>query len=298
MKRAREVGGQRVLDIDGRKLSYAEFGTPDGFPVIALHGTPGSRIKYAVAHEAAVRLGLRLISPDRWGYGRSDAPARPALADYARDVGALADALGLERFALLAISGGSPYAVATAAKLNGRVSSLALVSPMGPVTFRTQMRLFHRFCFLLLPRVPGASVAVFRFYRRLLSVRPDVAIRVASVATIRVDKDLIRTPEISQALVETFRSGLAHGVAGPAIDLQMFSRPWGVALGDIKAPTRVWLGTVDRNVPQSAARQLAELIPAAQLTLLPAQGHLWISRNYGEVLEWVARQSTESNQSR
>ena len=56
---------------DGRRLAYRAYGDPQGAAVIALHGTPGSRFKYAGSHAAALRSGIRLIALDRWGYGGS-----------------------------------------------------------------------------------------------------------------------------------------------------------------------------------------------------------------------------------
>jgi pimeloyl-ACP methyl ester carboxylesterase len=99
---------------DGRKLGYAEFGDPDGAPVIALHGTPGSRLMFALADQAARERGLRLIAPERPGYGLSDAKDFPTLHDAAADIISLADSLNLKDFALIGVSGGGPFAIAAA----------------------------------------------------------------------------------------------------------------------------------------------------------------------------------------
>jgi pimeloyl-ACP methyl ester carboxylesterase len=281
----------RLLDVgQGRNVSIAEYGAGDGFPVIALHGTPGSRLKYAAADATARSLGLRLISPDRWGYGQSESHPRPSLSKYADDMRALADMLGLERFALIGISGGGPFAVAVAAALGPRVARLALAGPVGPICAAPslEMRPFHRFCFRVLPRIPGGTALVFRAYRRLLQAAPRSAIAVASLGTARADKALAAMPDIQERLAAAFREGLRHGADGPVIDLKLFSRAWDVRVADIEAPTRLWLGSEDRNVPQSAARRLAAEIPGAELTLIEGHGHLWVLQNYADVLGWVA----------
>lgn len=285
------TGAPQILELGGgRRVSLAEFGSRDGIPIIALHGTPGSRLKYAAADALSRSLGVRLICPDRWGYGQSDAHRQPSLAVYAADIGALADKLRLDRFAVIGVSGGGPFAAAAAAVLGARVTRLALVGPVGPILAvpRSELRGFHRFCFRVLPRLPGGTTLVFRGYRRLLQVAPRAAIPVASIGTARADKALTRMADIRDRLAATFREGLRNGAAGPAIDLKLFARPWDIRLGDIEADTQLWLGVDDRNVPQAAAVKLAAEISGARLILLPGHGHLWVLRNYGSVIGWAA----------
>src|SRR5512140_2489608 len=89
---------------DGRNLSYAEYGDPQGRPLIGFHGMPGSRYFMSILDAPARQAGLRLVAPERPGYGGSS-PWRGGLLDYTRDVLALADALKFERFAVLGVSG-------------------------------------------------------------------------------------------------------------------------------------------------------------------------------------------------
>jgi len=279
-----------VIELEGgRRLCYAAYGAPDGVPVIALHGTPGSRLKYESAHEQAAALGLNLISLDRWGYGRTDLHPHPTMTRFADDVATLADRLGVSRFALIGISGGAPYACATAARLSDRVLRLALVSPLGPthVLAPDEMRLFHNFCFRTLPHIPGLATAIFRFYRRLLFIAPHSAIAVASLGSVQTDRDLMRTPIVQTELARMFREGLAIGGRGGVLDLTLFSRAWDFDLSDIAAPTRIWYGTHDRNVPQAAVARLAADVPGAIMTLLHGEGHFWISKGYLDVLTWL-----------
>lgn len=282
-------GAARTLTLaDGRRLAWHEVGTPQGDPVIALHGTPGSRLKYAGAHQDASRRGLRLICPDRWGYGLSDAPRCPSgLTAYAADIAELAGHLALPRFALVGISGGGPFAAAAAAVLAGRVTRLALVSPVGPIEQGSDLRFFHRLCFQWLPRVPGALHAVFAAYRAALLVAPDQAAGLAAAVARGADRRLMREPDVRRSLVETFRTGLAHGSAGGVLDIGLFARTWDFDPAVIAVPTRLWIGDEDRNVPLVPAMRLARRIPDATMALLERQGHFWIARNYAEVLSWL-----------
>src|SRR5919106_2686580 len=111
----------------GRRVGYAEFGDPGGKPVLAIHGTPGSRFMFARTDRAARARGLRIIAPERPGYGLSDYCHAGSLARLAADAVALADALGLDRFAVLGVSGGGPHALVAASAMLDRVALLALI---------------------------------------------------------------------------------------------------------------------------------------------------------------------------
>lgn len=121
---------------DGRRLSWHEFGDPDGSPVIYTAGTPVSGLGGGSYDETARAAGLRWISPDKPGYGGSDYQRQRSLTSWADDLAALAGHLGLDRFALAGESGGGPFTLAAALRLAGRVSVAALIAgagaPMGP----------------------------------------------------------------------------------------------------------------------------------------------------------------------
>ncbi|PGG96045.1 hypothetical protein GX51_08005 [Blastomyces parvus] len=104
-----------------RTLSFAEYGPQTGFPLLYFHGYPSSRLEARALTPLAHRLHLRIIAPDRPGFGRSTyAPSR-RIVDWPADVRALADHLGLARFAVLGGSGGGPYALACASEGGGGV---------------------------------------------------------------------------------------------------------------------------------------------------------------------------------
>lgn len=281
----------RTIDLaDGRIMMLREYGDPAGSPVIALHGTPASRLMYSAAKSAGAH-GLRLIAPDRWGYGGTSPHPRPRLAAFADDLARLADALGIERFALLGVSGGGPYAAATAALLGERVSALALVAPVGPIAdvpVPVKLSPFHVLCFRMLPRIPGSLRLVFAAFRLGLRSSPQRTIRVATLRSPKPDLAVLANPEVHARFIAMFAEGLKDGVVGALIDMQVFSRPWGVALDRVVAPAALWIGSADNNVPIDAACKLAAAIPNCELIKLPGEGHLWVALNYDGVLGWVA----------
>lgn len=281
----------RVLRLaDGRNLGFAVYGDPAGAPLLLLHGTPGAHSQIAIGHGAGKAAGLAIVAPDRWGYGRSDVPRAPSLSGFAADMAALMGYLGHQRFAVGGISGGGPYAVATAA-LGSQVTALALISPMGPVAdpaVLPSLMPFHRFCFTLLPRRPRLIRVIFRTFRASLYRSPRLAAKLATLRAGPRDRMLIAQPSIATWLLGSFKDGLSRGTEGPLQDLRTFARPWNVDFAGIRAPARLWIGTKDTAVPLKAARLLASSIPNCILSELPMEGHLWVTTHYPEVLRWIA----------
>ena len=121
------------IDVGGRTVCVAEAGEPEGHAVFCLHGTPGSRLFWHEVVEDAGKRGIRLIAYDRPGYGGSDPDPGRVVADAADDIAAIADALGVERYAVYGGSGGGPHALANAVRPERvvAVAALASVAPWG-----------------------------------------------------------------------------------------------------------------------------------------------------------------------
>jgi pimeloyl-ACP methyl ester carboxylesterase len=288
-----EPSRDQVLRLsDGRTLGWREYGAPSGSVVFMLHGTPGSRLKFTATKAHAHALGLRIIAPDRWGYGLTSTHPRPTLTAFATDLARIADHLAIDTFAVAAVSGGGPFAVAVAAGLAGRVSATALISPVGPIAnANVVLAPFHRFCFTVLPRWPQIICTIFGVYRRLIAYAPTLACRLVTAGAPQADRAIMQRPDVAARLLASFAEGLRPGSAGPAIDMVLFSRPWEIDFAAIAAPVRLWLGSDDVNVPATAAKLLTEGIKGCERVDLVGEGHLWVALNYREVLGWVAMAS-------
>lgn len=143
---------------DGRLLAWCEYGRPDGIPVFYFHGIPGSRIDNRVTADAITAAGLRLIAPDRPGFGRSSlGSGRRSYSEWVDDIESLAELLGIERFAVVAYSAGGPYALAAGVAFSDRITHLAIVSGVAPSempSYRKGVGPTNRAMTLLAPRAP------------------------------------------------------------------------------------------------------------------------------------------------
>jgi pimeloyl-ACP methyl ester carboxylesterase len=275
---------------DGRRLSYAEFGDPHGLPVLAIHGTPGSRFMFGLTDGAARERGLRVIAPDRPGYGHSDYRRSPSLVQSAEDFVSLADELGVDRLAVIGVSGGGPHAIATASAIPDRVALLALVSPVGPVAeCRKQVRMsrMHRLIFTRMGRSPQACATFFWSLRSMVRWAPGVAYRALQQRVTPADRFVLSGPEVKANLQIAIREGLKPGIKGALQDLRLFCSPWGLTLGEIDVPSVMWQGSDDTIVPPSVAYHLAAQLPNCRLDVIQEAGHYWGFANFARVLDAV-----------
>lgn len=290
-----ENRGSQILDLgDGRRCGFAEYGDPAGLPVLALHGTPACRLMYAAADDAARECGLRLLAPDRPGYGLTPLEAGPAtLSTRTTWLRHVVDAMGLERFGVLGVSGGSPYAVALAAALGPRVSGLALVSPMGPIAEAMaaaavpgpEPGLLQRRFFLNLSQrmwltVPGAKLAAVVFGQA-----PDSLSGMLSRMTAAPDRAILARPDVHVIVREMTLEAFRQGGEGAARDLAIFGQPWNVDYAAIQSASIIWQGTADTIVPVAATLHLADRLPSCTLNLVDGAAHFWVFEHIPEVLD-------------
>ena len=285
------TGASQIITLpDGRVIGYTEYGDPNGVPAIALHGTPGSRLMFALADIPSRERGIRLIAPERPGYGLSDKHDFKTLAESAADIRAVADHFGFRRFALIGVSGGAPYAVAAAAASPKRCELLALAGPVGPLAdFGGTIRMtrVHRFVFGTLATRPVACRLFFLGLRYVVSTHPNLAFRLLLGRVGAADRDVLRRPEVKPNLQAAIAEGLRSGVEGAMQDLRLYCKPWGLKLSQIDVPTVIWQGDDDSIVPPRAAFRLAQELPNCRLDVFAA-GHYWPFGRFGMILDAVA----------
>ena len=282
---------------DGRTLAYTDCGDPGGPPVLSFHGTPSCR--FPGPWEAAARsVGVRLISPDRPGYGRSDFHPGQKLLDWPADAAELADSLELRSFAVVGTSGGGPYAAACAYALPERVSAAALVCGVGPfwdvpevdACATAEAGGWLRELIDLARVDPAAAVAHAREEceqdAEMVARDPEEWLRFwfESEDVPAPDREVVARPDDREALVFTLREALRPGIEGYVQDeLILAIQPWGFRPQEIRVPVSIWHGELDRLVPVGAARYLARVIPHSSARFLPGDAHMIHIRHAEEI---------------
>lgn len=268
---------------DGREITWCELGDPRGIPVLAAHGSPGSRYQLLPLHTAVRAAGIRLIAPDRPGFGGTS-PKRPnGFHTWDGDALALLDALGLTQVAVLGFSGGAGYALALAASAPTRVSRLVIVCGMIPGAPRSA----------LLGRIPIITVLyrLSRWFPALATAMlegrgPFRNTREANLeAWPPADREVMADPRTKTLMAADAAAGAAQGARAGIDDLGRYYRPLPEGLTSVRQPVRLLHGTSDGNVPIGVARWAASHLPSASLQEIPDGGHYFAVAHSDLVVE-------------
>ena len=286
---------------DGLTVGYAEAGDPAGVPVMYLHGSPSSRLEIGLPgiREATENLGLRVIAPDRPGIGLSTF-RRYSIVDYPRLIGSFADALGLGQFAVTGVSGGGKYACACAWVLPERVTRVALVSstcsfdlPGARATWKAEDRRLY----WAAVRAPWLVRLYLAKVARDLRRDPDALFSTVERTVGAADREVLGIPGFREALDRDMVEAFRQGGLGPAHDLTLEARPWGVPLERIEVPIDIWHGQDDRVVSPEQSRILARALRLVTEKVLPGEGHFSLfARHAEEVMESLLSGTTATGQ--
>ncbi|HET8605079.1 MAG TPA: alpha/beta fold hydrolase [Marmoricola sp.] len=277
----------RALEMpEDRTVVAVESGALAGSPLLVFHPTPSSCLFVRQHADAALRTGARLVGFSRPGSGGSTMTT-PGLRVVAEDAVRVADAYGLDRFAVLGFSGGTPFAGATAALFPDRVSAVGLCAAVAPWRGLTDRGVEYDDTLATLlagaETDPAGTLDALRA-RDQRELAPLLALGDEELATRileetdAVDRDVL-TPELARAQALTLRDALSGedgepAFDSPAFDHLAFGTAWDVDVTAVRAPTWVWQGTSDPVTPLAHARWWAGQVPHATLVRREGRGHL------------------------
>lgn len=264
---------------EDRQIGFAEFGAPQGRAVFWLHGTPGARRQIPTeARVYAERHDIRLIGVDRPGIGSSTPYQYESVSAFADDLRTIADTLGIDKMAVVGLSGGGPYSLAAAAGLSDRVVAAGVLGGVAPTCGPDAIRgglmdLGSAVAPLLklggAPLRIGASLLI-RAARPVASPALDIY----ALLSPQADRHLLARPELKAMFLDDLLNGSRKQLAAPFADVIVFARDWGFRLDQVNVPVRWWHGDHDHIIPFSHGEHVVSRLPNAQLFHLPDESHL------------------------
>lgn len=264
---------------NGGKLAFCEYGNANGTPVFFFHGWPSSRTMAQLADNAARELDVRIISPDRPGIRDSTFQENRKLIDWPEIVEQLADHLKLERFHVLAFSGGAPYAYAAAWGLRERVRAVGIASgapPIADLRDHSGLLSLYRKMIWLYRNSPKTLRVFFYITGAFASIRPPARLRPLMLKVLRLrqcDSDSLEDTVAFEACFESQRRAWLSSVKGLIHDAEIFGEPWEFRLENIDVPVHLWHGSEDRAFSVGVANYVASRLPNCELRLIEGEGH-------------------------
>jgi pimeloyl-ACP methyl ester carboxylesterase len=272
---------QKLSLPDGRQLGFSVIG--EGKPVLYFHGTASSRLEILLLKKFAYANKLQIIGVDRPGYGLSTFAPRRRLRDFTADINCLMAHLGLEKFALLAWSGGGPFGLTYVALFPERVTKAVIVgSPALPFDVATAHNSsLARFAM----KIPGLGMwGLKRFRAEVLKANKDINAFLESKSGRKMleawpkeDAKFFADPSwltlMYGSMAEAFRQE-NDGVKAVFQEHQLFIKPWAEPISLIP-PSKVcvWHGTEDTTCRVDNAYRLIEAVPNACLEVFEGKGH-------------------------
>lgn len=277
---------------DGRRLAYLEFGAPQGTPILQMHGLPSCRWEAALAGAAARARGVRLICPDRPGLGGSDPLPGRTIAAWPGDLAALADALGLERFSVVGVSGGTPYALACALAFPERIQRVAIVSglcPWPPVQGKPAVGGAIRTLAALARKGGVVPRGISGMLAGWVRWAPGPYFALAWYTMLNAaDRAALARPGDRTIFRRMGMGAFAQGGAGAALEARLLFSDWALALARLRQPVAIWHGGADSVVPPAMAEALARALPGADFRLAAGEGHFSVAvRRADEILNFL-----------
>ena len=276
---------------DGRTLGFAEYVPPKGTPIFYFSGGNSSRLEGQWFEEAANKNNIRLIVPDRPGFGISTFDPMRKLLDWPDDILALADYLGIGKFSVFGLSGGGPHVLATTYKIPARIKKAVIISGTAPPEMPDQYQGMWppvRLIFLTAKKFPPVNRFLLKQMAGFYSNKEQMLKRMKQAMPIP-DVDLIeRRPDIIEIFTESTKEAHRDGIQGDALEWQIYVHPWGFELGEINLEVKLWYGIYDQQVPVAMGRYLADQLPRATLVEVENGGHFsTINNHIDEIFEYL-----------
>jgi len=272
---------------DGRRLSWHEYGDPDGKPVMVFHSLTGAHPDYIIAEP----MGLRLIVPSRPGSDGSDPLPGRTFLDWSEDVRQLANFLGFETFALLGFSAGTPYVLACVDRMPERIEHISVVACMAPVRSdqdlvgmlplnHTAMRLGHRspellaeFMSVLLNDLEQDSNS---YFNRVAEYQPATDIAVLDHA------------ETKSNFLQSFQDAAKENFQQMCDEIILCAADWPLDLSRYTGQSSVWHGLDDPLVPPAMGQRIADQLTNPAMHFLAGEGNYLIYSHWREILSELA----------
>lgn len=276
----------QLLLSNNKQLAWNEYGVPDGEPVFYFHGAIGSRREAKAADKIANNLGIRLIAPERPGYGDSDPQDNFKLLDWPSLVLQLANKLNINQFSIIGFSVGSNYALACAHSIPERLSKLTLVGGLAP--YQTEVMQKH-----ISPDFkPLYDLSLYDEDAALqqmseMAASPEGLFNIIHSTLSLCDKTLFEQDHIRTHYKRSIYLAIKNSVFGCANDIYNLTRPWQFDLAEINLPVNIWHGRNDKLIGYAIGEYLSTKLTNSSFYSQDDSGHYFLFDKWHDILKSI-----------
>lgn len=261
---------------DGRKLGYAVYGNSAGYPVLFFHGIPGSRLQRNPDLAVFRDVNLCIYALDRPGIGLSTYQPNRTLRNWHHDVRDFCHGMRIDRYAVIGVSGGGPYALVCAHELKEQLTHVSVISGLAPIdnlknfaVLKSRLRLLFKSA----QQTPFLLNSLLTILFKVLKVRLDFAFENFVTHLPSSDRILLSQPEIINMFLQDVAEAFRAGSRGIVRDMSILSQPWDFTMKDIEIPVHIWHSRQDTIVPFVLAQYLHQQLPYSELHVIEQGGH-------------------------
>lgn len=291
---------QNITLDDGRNLCYRERGQAHGEPVLLCHSILGSRMEcFDLHNDWAKRAGVRLIIPDRPGYGYSDPNPGLSYKQWYEDALQLMDKLKIKRFSVIGYAVGGNYACELAVKDPERVKQMVLISAGSPLATPDD---YHKATplFMMQAQLAKHYPQLYRLFlvliERGLHNTPSYYIDLLATRINEYDHVLLQQSHVQRLMQLSCTEVGRQGVNAFVDELRRYTQEEPINFSKIKIPTLLWHGRKSSYVSLNTAEKIRSQIPMGELNIVENAGHLMIYQNWPDIIRDLKNRLEKNNQ--
>lgn len=257
------------------------------------HGWPGSRVQARLISDTAWENNLHVIAPDRPGIGGSPYDPDRKLLDWPNTVLQLAEHLNWNRFSVLGVSGGGPYAISCAAAIPERLIKTGVcvgIPSSNWLDSNSSARWIMRAVIKTERALPGSLSIALKLAQTTIRLMPGSSfLKLAALFLPKVERAVLKNKIILNVIAASVRESFCGPTRGLAHDLKLLTSDWGFTPEEIKADIRWWHGGKDTICPLESNKPAS--VPESRLNLIlsPDEGHYSLPiRKSAEIIKFFA----------
>jgi len=284
------------LEVGGKTVKLVIYGDKALKRVVFyFHGYPGSRLEAGIMHSYAEESGISVVAIDRPGFGGSAFDPLRKLDDWPDLVREVADKLGVSKFSICAVSGGTPYALSCLEPLGNRVDFMLIVSGLSSV--RKEKKSLKKAAWPIRMILSIGSRSAFLAQTMILPLalvarkNPRLIVKMGRAILGPADDKILADGAVIELLTENIKEAFAQGIQGVLHDLAILLSPWNLKHPQSETSVLFLHGDKDLFVPPEMARQNALLVKHSQCHFLPDQGH-FMAFVLGELVAEILKNKT------